>query len=118
MRGMRSHVVHGFVGISLCPQDDTDRETLLKLADIALYAAKGSKKGTYRFFDPSLERRLVTRLNREAELKLGIEQQKLLLHYQLRVKGDTGEITSLEALVRWPYPEAEAFTAKRIYSDG
>lgn len=118
MRGMRSHVVHGFVGISLCPQDDTDRKTLLKLADIAVYAAMGSNKGTYRFFDHSLERRLVTRLNREVELKLGIERQELLLHYQLRVKGETGEITSMEALVRWPYPEAGAFAAKRIYSDG
>ncbi len=118
MRGMLSHVVRGFVGISLCPQDVTDKETQLKLADIAVYAAKGSKKGTYRLFEPSLERRLVTRLNKEAELKLRIERQKLLLHYQIRVKGNTGEISSMEALVRWPHPEAGAFAAKRIYSDG
>ncbi|WP_235888225.1 EAL domain-containing protein, partial [Neobacillus paridis] len=44
------------------------------------------------------------RLNREAELKHVVEHGELILHYQPRVQGDTGEITSLEALVRWIHP--------------
>ena len=104
--GARPHMVRASIGISLYPQDGVDAETLLKLADIAMYAAKSSGKGKYRFFDPSLERRLVTRLTREAELKLAIERKELVLHYQPRVKADTGEISSLEALVRWIHPEA------------
>jgi diguanylate cyclase (GGDEF)-like protein len=102
--GQRQHFVHATVGVSLFPEDGTDGETLLKHADIAMYAAKSSAKGTYCFFDPGMERRLVTRLNREAELKLAIERHELVLHYQPRVKSDTGEITSMEALVRWIHP--------------
>lgn len=102
----RPHVVRASVGISIYPEDGSDGETLLKLADIAMYAAKAGGKGTYRFFDPSLERRLVTRLTREAELKLAIERRELVLHYQARVKANTGEISSMEALVRWRHPEA------------
>jgi diguanylate cyclase (GGDEF)-like protein len=102
--GTRQHSVHASVGISLFPQNGTDGETLLKHADIAMYDAKERAKGTYRFFEPSLERRLVTRLTREAELKLAIEGRQLVLHYQPRVKGDTGEIVSMEALVRWIHP--------------
>nr|WP_314621817.1 EAL domain-containing protein [uncultured Noviherbaspirillum sp.] len=102
--GSRQHAVHASVGISLFPQNGADGETLLKHADIAMYDAKQCAKGTYRFFEPSLERQLVTRLTREAELKLAIERRELVLHYQPRVKGDTGEITSMEALVRWLHP--------------
>jgi diguanylate cyclase (GGDEF)-like protein len=100
----RQHLVHASVGVSLFPEDGADGETLLKHADIAMYAAKGAKKGSFRFFEPELERRLVTRLNREAELKLAIQNGELLLHYQPRVRSDSGEITSMEALVRWNHP--------------
>ncbi|MBV0881691.1 EAL domain-containing protein [Noviherbaspirillum sp. L7-7A] len=100
----RQHLVHASVGVSLFPEDGADGETLLKHADIAMYAAKGARKGSYRFFEPELERRLVTRLNREAELKLAIQNGELLLHYQPRVRSDSGEITSMEALVRWNHP--------------
>ncbi|MBK4735259.1 bifunctional diguanylate cyclase/phosphodiesterase [Noviherbaspirillum pedocola] len=100
----RQHVVHASVGISLFPIDGADGATLLKHADIAMYAAKAQQKGTYRFFEPSLERRLVARLTREAELKIAIARGELVLHYQPRVSGDAVEITSMEALVRWMHP--------------
>jgi len=102
--GKRQHVVHASVGVSIFPEHGSNGEALLKQADIAMYAAKGSKKGSYRFFEPELERRLVTRLNREAELKLAIQNGELLLHYQPRVRSDSGEIVSMEALVRWNHP--------------
>lgn len=98
--GDRHYHVHASIGISMFPEDGTDGQSLLKHADIAMYAAKESQKGTYRFFESSLERRLVTRINREAELKVAIERRELVLHYQPKVRGDTGEIIGMEALVR------------------
>jgi diguanylate cyclase (GGDEF)-like protein len=98
------HSVHASVGISLFPQDGHDGETLLKHADIAMYAAKHTRKGTYQFFEPGQAHRLVTRLAREVELKQAITGGELVLHYQPRVRSDTGEITSMEALVRWMHP--------------
>lgn len=103
--GDRHYYVHASIGISMFPENGTDGQSLLKHADIAMYAAKESQKGTYRFFEPSLERRLVTRINREAELKVAIERRELVLHYQPKVRGDTGEITGMEALVRWNHPK-------------
>jgi diguanylate cyclase (GGDEF)-like protein len=103
--GDRQYYVHASIGISMFPENGADGQSLLKHADIAMYAAKESQKGSYRFFEPSLERRLITRINREAELKVAIEQRELVLHYQPKIKGDTGEITGMEALVRWNHPK-------------
>lgn len=103
--GDRRYHVHASIGISMFPEDGTDGHSLLKHADIAMHAAKESQKGTYRFFESSLERRLVTQINREAELKVAIERRELVLHYQPKVRGDTGEIIGMEALVRWNHTE-------------
>ena len=62
------------------PQHGPDGETLLKCADIAMYAAKTSAKGICHFFEPSQERRLVMRLNREAVLKQAVGRGELVLH--------------------------------------
>ncbi|MBK4737743.1 bifunctional diguanylate cyclase/phosphodiesterase [Noviherbaspirillum pedocola] len=98
------HQVHASIGISLYPRDGSDGETLLKNADIAMYAAKAAGKGSYRFFTPELAERLVDRITRSANLKHAIEHRELVLYYQPRVCGKTGALTSFEALVRWMHP--------------
>lgn len=103
--GGHAHTVKASIGISMFPKDGDDAPTLLKHADIAMYAAKGTGKGHYRFFHPHLSDQLVYKLKWEKELKHAIEHGELLLHYQPRVDATTGEITSLEALVRWAHPE-------------
>lgn len=102
--GENGHSVHASVGISLFPENGTDGAALLKQADIAMYDAKANGKGDYRFFDPRVERRLVTSLTRQAELKVAIERRELVLYYQPRVNTSSGELTSMEALVRWIHP--------------
>jgi diguanylate cyclase (GGDEF)-like protein len=96
--------VRASIGISLYPRDGTDGETLLKHADIAMYAAKADGKGRYRSFQPRLSEMLVSRLTRQAELRHAIEAGQLELHYQARVLGQSGEMSSMEALVRWRHP--------------
>jgi diguanylate cyclase (GGDEF)-like protein len=98
------HAVQASIGISLFPRDGDDGVTLLKHADIAMYAAKAAGKGTYHFFQASLSERLVTRLTRLAELRHAIEVDQMELYYQPRVCGDSGEMCSMEALVRWRHP--------------
>jgi diguanylate cyclase (GGDEF)-like protein len=99
------HVVHASIGISMFPHDGDHGETLLKHADIAMYAAKAGGKANYHFFQPHLSENLVTRLNRERGLRLAIERDEFLLHYQPRVDTVTGELRSIETLVRWMHPE-------------
>ena len=99
------HRIHTSIGISLFPQDGEDGETLLKHADIAMYAAKAAGKGRYQFYQAHLSDRLVLRINREQALRQAIERDEFVLHYQPRVDAASGRLCSMEALVRWAHPE-------------
>jgi len=103
--GGSSHVVYGSVGISLFPEDGTDAKTLLKHADIAMYAAKGSGKRHYCFFEERLSERLLSRMQNEKALQHAIDVDEFVLYYQPRVDTYSGELRSMEALVRWRHPE-------------
>ncbi len=97
--------VSASIGISLFPEDGSDPETLLKHADIAMYAAKAAGKSRRHFYQSQLSDALVLRLNREQALRVAVEQDQFVLHYQPRVDTRSGELTSMEALVRWQHPE-------------
>ncbi len=93
------------VGIALAPRDGAKRETLLKLADTALYEAKNSGRNRWSFFEPQMNRALQVKRMVEDDLRNAIEQDKLTLHYQPQVSIDGSTIIGVEALVRWPHPE-------------
>lgn len=98
------NAVGASIGISIFPRDGTDVEALLQNSDIAMYRAKAEGKGDYRFYDPSLSHDLKKRLDTEHALQLAIEQDQFILYYQPRVNAFTGELRSMEALVRWQHP--------------
>ena len=104
LAGGSLHVVHASIGISVYPADGDNAATLLKNADIAMYAAKASGKANYQFFKPHLSETLVRRLNVEMALRSAIEHDEFILHYQPRVDAVSGRLLSLEALVRWIHP--------------
>jgi diguanylate cyclase (GGDEF)-like protein len=93
------------IGIALYPHDGDDTETLLKNADIAMYSAKGAGKGHYQFYRPELYESLKGRLDTEQALLQALEHDQFVLFYQPRVVAATGELCSMEALVRWMHPE-------------
>jgi diguanylate cyclase (GGDEF)-like protein len=105
LSGGSSHVMHASIGISMFPQDGNDGQTLLKHADIAMYAAKTTGKGHYEFYQPQLSKNLVMRLAREQALRKAIEHDEFILYYQPRVDTFSGQLRSMEALVRWRHPE-------------
>jgi diguanylate cyclase (GGDEF)-like protein len=100
----RKNVVQASIGISMFPIDGSSTETLLKNADIAMYAAKAESKGKYRFYDARLYERIKTRLDTEQELLHAIKSEQFVMHYQPRVIAATGEMIGMEALVRWQHP--------------
>lgn len=102
--GDQRQVVPASIGISLFPQDGGDGETLLKHADIAMFAAKARGRGHCRTYQPYLSEHLVAKLTTERELRDGIERDQFLLCYQPYVDAGTGEMRGLEALVRWRHP--------------
>ena len=92
------------VGISVFPRDGTDIETLIKHSDIAMYSGKSEGKGQFRFFDPLLSATLTQRAQLKHGLLAAIGEEQFVLYYQPRVDTLTGELLSMEALLRWRHP--------------
>ena len=92
------------IGASVFPRDGLDPGTLIKHSDIAMYASKSDGKGQFRFFDPALSASIKTRAQLKHGLRDAIAQEQLFLHYQPRVDTHTGELLSMEALLRWHHP--------------
>jgi EAL domain-containing protein (putative c-di-GMP-specific phosphodiesterase class I) len=97
--------VTGSVGLSVCPRDATDVENLIKYADTALYQAKEQGRNTFRFFSPDLDARVRARMHLENDLRLAIERNEFILHYQPQIELASGRITGVEALSRWLHPQ-------------
>jgi len=88
-------------GVAVCPNDGRTVERLLKLADLALYAAKGAGKNQYYFFTAELEETLQKRILLEDDLAEAIHHKKLDLHFQPIIGMDSGKVEVFEALTRW-----------------
>ncbi|MCH9006662.1 EAL domain-containing protein [candidate division KSB1 bacterium] len=92
------------IGVSMFPDHGRDVETLIKRADIAMYRAKGSGKNNHQHYTLSMDASFFEHLTLENSLRRAIENDELVVYYQPQVDLRTGEITGLEALVRWQHP--------------
>ncbi len=93
------------VGIALAPNDTADAGELLKMADIALYRAKSDGRGLFRVFERGMDTKLQLRRTLELDLLKATDLQQFELYYQPLVDVSSGEISGLEALIRWRHPE-------------
>ena len=93
------------IGIAMTDRwGSADPTQLLRDADLALYQAKESGRGGYRFFAPEMNRKLQERRAIETDLRAALEKGGLRLAYQPQVSLATGEVTGAEALLRWTRP--------------
>ena len=92
------------IGVVTFPDDGLDAEVLLRNADFAMYQAKESGRNCYQFFKPEMNSKAVQRQSVENGLRIAIERQAFVLHYQPKFNLQTGAITAVEALVRWRHP--------------
>ncbi|GAC1581010.1 MAG: hypothetical protein NVS3B24_16930 [Candidatus Dormibacteria bacterium] len=92
------NAIHGEV-------EGLDAEGLLRMADVAMYAAKNEGKGRFRLFDEGLHRVAMNRLAMEQDLHAAVREEQFLVEYQPQVDVASGELVGAEALVRWNHPE-------------
>ncbi|MEX0139703.1 EAL domain-containing protein [Massilia sp. LMS1-1-1.1] len=103
--GSERHKMGASIGISLYPRDGAETDVLLKNADIAMYAVKVAGKGHHRFFQPELFETIRSRRELEQSLVAALELDQFLVVYQPRVDAMSGQLCSMEALVRWHHPQ-------------
>jgi diguanylate cyclase (GGDEF)-like protein len=96
--------VSGSIGIALYPTHSLDVETLLRRADVAMYAAKESGSG-YEVYTPSLDRNSPGRLTLITQVRPAIENHELALFYQPKMRLADEKVEGVEALIRWHHPE-------------
>jgi predicted signal transduction protein with EAL and GGDEF domain len=92
------------IGIAIAPNDGVDPDQLLKNADIAMYRAKAEGRGTYRFFEPEMDRLIQARRSLEIDLRQALTNGQLELYYQPLINRVSGGVTAMEALLRWNHP--------------
>ncbi len=97
----REYYITASMGIAIYPNDGLDESTLVKNADIAMYRAKDKGKNNYEMFMESMNRKIIDKLNLENALRHAIEKEDFVLYYQPQIDIVTGEIISVEALIRW-----------------
>lgn len=94
------------IGVSLYPQNGEDAEALLKNADAALSRAKQLGRKNFHFYTAEINAQVAKRLSLHSSLRRALERDEFALHYQPKINSKTGEISGVEALLRWNNPES------------
>lgn len=96
--------VSASIGISLYPTDDVDLDGMIRHTDMAMYRSKSLGRNTYSFFSDDLNAAVSARLSLEGSLRRAIERKEFILHFQPKADLVSGEVTGVEALLRWHCP--------------
>lgn len=91
------------VGIALSTGEDT-AESMLRNADLAMYAAKDAGRGVIEVFRASMHDSVLQRLILDGELRQAVEEQQFTVFYQPVISLVTGRLRGFEALLRWNHP--------------
>jgi diguanylate cyclase (GGDEF)-like protein/PAS domain S-box-containing protein len=101
----REITIRSSIGVVLASGSHRTADDLLRDADVAMYRAKASGRGSYALFEPSMQAEVAARLELESDLRDAIEHERLTLAYQPIVDLRDGSIVAVEALARWSHPE-------------
>ncbi|RLU00789.1 EAL domain-containing protein [Ketobacter sp.] len=102
------------IGIGLYPDHSRDRDELIKMADTAMYSAKTRGRQGYALYHSAMHKHVAQHLHREQELRHALNQGHLTLHYQPQYHSRNGQLTGLEALLRWQHPSQGLLCASDI----
>jgi diguanylate cyclase (GGDEF)-like protein len=90
------------IGIAICPSDGRNAADILQRGDAAMLRAK-EDRGTFKFFDSTIDEQLKSKASLEAELRAAIPNGDIIPYFQPVVRLETGELEGFEVLARWPH---------------
>ncbi len=93
------------IGLSFFPNDGKTETEVIKSADIAMYSAKEAGKNTFRTFHPSMNEKVVERMEIGNDLRAAVKNQEFIIYYQPLINAHDHSLKSVEALIRWKHPE-------------
>lgn len=93
------------IGIAYYPSNDTNPESLVINADVAMYYAKSIGRNNYQFFNEELGAQYNKQVDLKNELKIAVDRRELFLKYQPIYDLNTHKIVRVEALINWLHPE-------------
>lgn len=97
--------VSASIGVSVAPHDGNDAQTLLKNADLAMYAAKASGRNAWRRYHPDMDAHMQDYVQLAAALRHAIAAGQLHLHYQPQVALASQRVVGAQALLCWQHPQ-------------
>lgn len=106
----RPITISASIGIAVANDPDTDADTLLKQADLALYQSKAQGRGVYCVFTTDMDDQLRDRIALEADLRRAIAEQQFELAYQPIYELKSRQLSGFEALLRWRHPQRGVIT--------
>jgi diguanylate cyclase len=105
MIGRHEIFVTASVGLAMYPDDGEAADDLIKNSDMAMYHTKASGKDGFRIFTQQLSEQQQAQLSIEQEIRRGIRERQFVVYYQPQIRAKTGEVSGVEALIRWQHPE-------------
>jgi diguanylate cyclase (GGDEF)-like protein/PAS domain S-box-containing protein len=98
------YFVTASVGITLYPNDSKDVDNLIRHADTAMYHAKELGRNNFQYFTAQMNEQATRKMEMETDLRRALVREEFVLQYQPKVSCVTGQITGVEALLRWRHP--------------
>ena len=106
LRGVHKQI-GASIGITLAPEDGMGSELLMRNADLAMYRAKDLGRNNAQYFSEDMNISAGARQTLEEELRLAIQEERFVVHFQPQVDLLENRITGFEALARWQHADGE-----------
>ncbi|HNW00876.1 MAG TPA: EAL domain-containing protein [Burkholderiaceae bacterium] len=98
-------LISASIGVAVYPLDESDPDTLLRHADLAMYQAKDEGRNRHHIFDVALDREGLNHRQQIERIKQAFENGEFRVYYQPKVNMRTGKVVGMEALLRWQHPD-------------
>lgn len=114
LTGGREIYIGASIGISVFPEDGTTVTELIQHSDVAMYQAKESGRGAFRFYTEAMSRAAQDKLHLDTRLRRALEHGDFALHFQPQVDMASGRLIGTEALIRWRDPDEGLISPARF----